>query len=150
MFESALEAESRYAVGEPVNIRFTLTNCTADTVFVLAWYTPLEGILGEFLRVDCDGEEVPYRGILAKRGDPASDEYITLPGGGAVSAEVDIATAYDMSHPGRYRVAYTPLLCDVTAQADLVPRHRDDHRSTELPTVVAAFEMFCGSDDTQT
>ena len=45
---------------------------------MLTWYTPLEGMAGEILQVTRDGAKLPYQGILAKRGDPTREEYVTI------------------------------------------------------------------------
>jgi hypothetical protein len=65
--ECVLETQERYAIGEPVELRFSLHNRTDRTLHVLTWYTPLEGLAGEILRLTRDENPVPYLGILAKR-----------------------------------------------------------------------------------
>ena len=68
---------------EPVNLRFELRNQSDRPLYVLIWYTPLEGVAGEIFQVTRNGEELQYQGVLAKRGDPSREEYITIePRGG--------------------------------------------------------------------
>lgn len=141
LFECTLEAEETYVIGEPVNLRFSLHNQTDRTLYVLTWYTPLEGIAGEIFRVTRDGDEVAYRGILAKRGDPSRDEYAVVEPGAEVSAAVDLAEDYDLSQAGRYHVEFTSRLHDVTDDGTLIPRKRDDHRPQELPCNAVSFEI---------
>ncbi|MBE9507216.1 MAG: protease [Chloroflexi bacterium] len=141
LFECALEAEETYVVAEPVEIRFSLHNRTNRTLYVLTWYTPLEGIAGEIFRVTRDGDDVPYQGILAKRGDPSRDEYVALEPGTAASAVVDLAEAYDLSQAGRYHVEFASRLHDVADDASSIPRKRDDHQPHELPCRAASFRI---------
>ena len=140
-FECTLKTEATYVIGQPVNLLFSLHNLTAETLYVLTWYTPLEGLAGEILRVTLDGEEVPYRGILAKRGDPLRDEYIAIAPGATASAVVDLAEDYDLSQAGQYHVEFTSRLYDVTDDGASIPRKRDDHQMQELPCNVVSFEI---------
>jgi len=40
-----------------------------------------EGMRGDIFRVNCDGKEIPYEGMMAKRGDPDRIvTYILFPG----------------------------------------------------------------------
>ncbi|MBS1251660.1 MAG: hypothetical protein MAG451_00693 [Anaerolineales bacterium] len=83
-----------------------MTNRTDTELYVLKWYTPLEGIAGEIFRVERDGQPLSYEGILASRAAPTRDDYILLSPGESVSAEVDLATAYDFSKAGEYTIDF--------------------------------------------
>jgi hypothetical protein len=83
-----------------------LINHEPHSLYVLEWYTPLEGIAGEIFWVERDGKPLPYQGILAMRGDPEAENYRLLPPGGAVTATVDLAPAYDFTEAGVYTVAF--------------------------------------------
>jgi peptidyl-Lys metalloendopeptidase len=104
--EAILKVPATLPGGEAVNLRFTLVNNTDSELYVLKWYTPLEGIAGEIFRIERDGEAIPYEGILASRGDPTPDAYVLLGPGESVSAEVDLATAYDFSKAGEYTIEF--------------------------------------------
>ena len=75
-------------------------------LFVLKWFTPLEGLGGEIFRVERDGIPVPYEGPLAMRADPSADDYVHLAAGATLSATVDLAAAFDLSEPGTYTIAF--------------------------------------------
>jgi heat shock protein HslJ len=137
--DCTLEMDETYPVGEPVNLRFELHNQTDRPLYVLNWYTPLEGIAGEIFQVTRNGEELLYQGMLAKRGDPTREEYIAIEPGEVTSAEVDLRTGYDLSTPGSYQVQFTTGLQDVTDDASLVPRKRDDHRPQSLSCNTVSF-----------
>jgi heat shock protein HslJ len=139
--DCTLEMDETYAVGEPVNLLFALHNHTDRPLYVLTWYTPLEGIAGDILQVTRDGEKLLYQGMLAKRGDPIREEYIAIGPGEVTSAEVDLRMGYDLSTPGSYQVQFTMGLRDVTDNASLVPRKRDDHRSQSLSCNTVSFRI---------
>jgi hypothetical protein len=130
--DCTLEMDETCPVDEPVNLRFELHNQSDCPLYVLIWYTPLEGLAGEIFQVTRNGEELRYQGMLGKRGDPSREEYITIEPGEVTSAEVDLRMGYDLSTPGSYQVEFTAGLQDVTDDASLVPRKRDGHRPQPL------------------
>jgi peptidyl-Lys metalloendopeptidase len=140
-FDCVLETRDKYVVGEPVELRFSLHNRTDRTLYVLTWYTPLEGIAGEILRLTRDGNPVPYQGMLAKRGDPTAEEYVAIQAGTMADAVVDLGESYDLAPVGRYEVEFTSRLYDVVDRPSLVPRERDHHQPHDVSCTTAAFEI---------
>ncbi|HEX8439853.1 protease [Archangium sp.] len=108
-------------VGEPVQLRFQLTNPTAQPLFVLNWNTPLEGLFNNYLQVTRNGTDIPYRGPMFKRGAPEADAYVSVPAGKSVEASVEVSLAYDFTQPGHYRLAFRNELLDVTPNQAEVP-----------------------------
>jgi peptidyl-Lys metalloendopeptidase len=100
-------------VDEAVSIRFTLTNNGAETLLVLGWQTPINGIEHDILSVELNGEPVTYTGILAKRAAPRAEDYIEIAPGDSVSVSFDPTAAYDMTVTGEYSVRYRTALLDV-------------------------------------
>jgi len=139
--DCTLEMDETYPVGEPVNLQFALHNQADRPLYVLIWYTPLEGIAGDIFQVTRDGEELPYQGMLAKRGDPTRKEYVVIQPGEAASAEVDLRTGYDLSTPGSYQVQFIAGLQDVSDDASLVPLKQDDHRPQSLSCNTVSFRV---------
>ncbi|MHC4432579.1 MAG: META domain-containing protein [Planctomycetota bacterium] len=139
--DCTLEMDETYPVGEPVNLRFELHDRTDRPLYVLIWYTPLEGIAGEIFQVTRNGEKLLYQGMLAKRGDPIREEYIAIEPGEVASAEVDLRTGYDLSTPGSYQVQFTTGLQDVTDDASLIPRKRDEHLPQSLSCNTVRFRI---------
>jgi peptidyl-Lys metalloendopeptidase len=92
--------------GVTVKALFTLTNTSSDGVYVLKWFTPLEGVAGDIFRVELDGAELAYRGKLVKRGSPISEDYVWLEAGESASVEVDLAEGYDFSQAGQYTIQF--------------------------------------------
>jgi peptidyl-Lys metalloendopeptidase len=144
--DCTLEMDETYPVGEPVNLVFELHNQADRPLYVLTWYTPLEGIAGEIFQVTRDGEKLPYQGMLAKRGDPSREEYVAIEPGEVTSAEIDFRMGYDLSTPGSYQVQFTTGLQDVTGETSLVPQKQDDHRPQSLSCNVVGFSIVPASD----
>lgn len=133
-------AES-YVAGKAVTFQFRLENTSARPVWVLKWYTPLEGFWGRILVVTRDGVEVPYRGPLAKRGQPRREDYVKIEPGQSANARLDLAVAYDLSAPGTYRVAFVGRVHDVVQDAKAVPRVQALHRAVDAPGEPVSFRI---------
>ena len=114
---ASVEAPASLASGEAVNVKFTLTNTLSEGLYVLRWFTPLEGLAGDIFRIRRDGLHLPYHGILVKRAPPTAEDYVWLDAGGSISAEVDLAEGYDFSQPGQYTVQFSSPRLSYTAKA---------------------------------
>jgi peptidyl-Lys metalloendopeptidase len=91
-----------------VKVQFFLVNDSSENLFVLNWFTPLEGLGGDIFQVRRDGQTVRYQGPLAERAEPSPEAYTLIAAGEAVWAEVDLtrARAYDFSVPGNYTIRF--------------------------------------------
>ena len=136
-----LEAEATYPAGGPASLVFTLENQSGQPVRVLAWYTPLEGLKGRVLKVTRDGKELLYRGRMVKRAVPRAEDYLLLGPGASTSATFDLAAAYDLSAPGRYRVEFVGRVLDVAPGGEAVPRSGDRQRGADVPGRPAEFRV---------
>ena len=105
-FRASLEVPPEMSSGESAQLRFTLVNESDTDLYLLRWYTPLEGIAGDIFLVKRDGQVLPYQGILASRMPPTPDDYVALDAGASVSVAVDLAEGYDLSEPGEYTVKF--------------------------------------------
>lgn len=128
-------------VGSRLRLRWELRNESAFAVSVLSWQTPLEGFRGPLFEVTRDGAEVAYLGPVVKRGDPGAGDYVRVPGGGAVSREVELAEAYELAAPGRYRIAFPGGLFDVAPDGAELPRTRDRLEPVGLECPVVEVEL---------
>jgi hypothetical protein len=77
-------------------LRFTIRNDSPGPVWLLRWLTPLEGLYGDILSVTCDGQHLPYRGPMVKRGAPQSQDYVHLAPNMEATSVVDLVTGYDL------------------------------------------------------
>jgi peptidyl-Lys metalloendopeptidase len=103
---ASLDAPESLASGAVVHVRFTLTNTLSEGLFVLKWFTPLEGLAGDIFRVEREGVELTYRGKMVKRAPPTAEDYVWLDAGGSLLTEVDLAEGYDFSQAGQYTVQF--------------------------------------------
>jgi len=108
-----LEAEAGYAAGQPVNIKFILENTSNEVLYVLTWYTPLEGLKGKIFKVTRNGVEIPYEGRMVKRGNPRREDYVRIGPGESLSATVDLSTGYNLGERGEYRIEFKGRIHDV-------------------------------------
>src|SRR3954464_2109925 len=105
VLKGKLIASGVYDSAEPVRLRFELTNDGDEDLYVLKWYTPLEGLNSDCLTVLRNGKtKVPYDGPMVKRGNPGPDDYLLIPAGKTVTAAVDVSESYPVSKPANYQV----------------------------------------------
>jgi peptidyl-Lys metalloendopeptidase len=105
LFQASVFSDSTYSSNQPVKITFRLTNLSQDTMRVLKWFTPLEGLWSDCLLVIRDGQRVLYDGPLAKRGIPTAEDFITLASGESAEREVAVYDAYQVSLTGTYSLS---------------------------------------------
>lgn len=106
-----------YQSHEPIWVRFELTNNGNEDVYVLKWYTPLEGLNSDCLQVVRNGTQtVPYDGRLAKRGKPDPADYVLVPAKQTISVDVDISESYHVSVPGEYDVSLRTTVRDYVSR----------------------------------
>jgi hypothetical protein len=124
----SLHAQSSYILGKPIIVGFRLTNLAETEIWVLKWYTPLEGIRGKILEVISDGEEIAYEGMMMKRGKPSRDAYFLLSPGGSAEAEFDLAEAYSLKQCNECRLRFKGRIHDVVFdQAHLPPADHEQN-----------------------
>lgn len=135
----ALQAPAQVAAGQPVVLRFTVTNPGPAAVQMLRWNTPFEAHwMAPFVEVRRGGKALRYQGPLAKRGDPQAEHYLPLGPGESLTAEVDLTQAFDLSPRGLYRVQPRIFIADLfDARTALPPRPRDAHTGADLPCAAA-------------
>ncbi len=132
---ASIEIPATLPSGEGVNLRFTLTNNTDTSLYVLKWYTPLEGLAGKLFYVERDGQAIPYQGILASRAAPPPDAYVLLDAGESVSAEVDLSTAYDFSQAGEYTIEFlSPRISHIARSETEMVKTVNDLGPVQMPS----------------
>jgi peptidyl-Lys metalloendopeptidase len=127
--------------GEKINIQFSLHNDADYSLYFLTWYTPFEGFASDMFLVERDGKTIPYNGIMAKRGDPSAEDYHEIEPVKDNSVIVDLATAYDLTEPGKYHVKFISHLYDITNDSASIPRPADTQQPQELNCNEVDFEI---------
>jgi peptidyl-Lys metalloendopeptidase len=103
----ALSSESANLSGtDDVTVNVTLTNLTAETVYVPKWYVPLAGTAAGVFTVLRDGEEVPYLGAIVKRRAPTAKDFVRIAPRASLELKVELSSLYDLSTTGVYTVQY--------------------------------------------
>ena len=117
---------------QPAELVFTLINAGSDSVQVLSWQTPFEGIKAPMFDIARDGVELEYRGRMLKRAAPTKEEYFVLKPGERKQTKIDLAGGWDVSAPGSYTATYAAELFDVIAGAASAPRGLDEFNPVPL------------------
>jgi hypothetical protein len=105
VLKGKLVASKSYDSAAPVQLRFELTNTGKDDLQVLKWNTPLEGLNSDCLKVlRNEKNRVAYDGPMVKRGNPGAQDYLLVPAGETVSADVNVSESYGVSLPADYQV----------------------------------------------
>ena len=145
--KATLEVPAELLSGEAVKLRFTLINNADTSLYVLKWYTPLEGLGGEIFRVERDGRVVPYKGPLAYRAVPTPDAYVLLDAGESVSAAVDLARAYDLTKAGEYTIGFiSPRISHVARTEAEMAKTMDDLGPVQIPSNWISVKITSSSD----
>ena len=136
-----LNAQSSYVKSAPVVIRFTLENLSSKDVWILKWYTPLEGIKGKIFDIKCNGVDIPYEGRLMKRGNPEIDDYIRLLPKGLAYAEVDLSQAYSLPVCKECWLKFKGRIYDAVFDERQVPRASNEHQRVDIPGNAVVFSI---------
>jgi peptidyl-Lys metalloendopeptidase len=109
-----LKLNSRqYKAKDKQILTFTLSNNSNESVSLLKWHTPLEGILNDMFWVKREEEATVYLGKMVKRAAPKADDYLTLEPKESISTDFDVSEVYDISKSGNYTVEFDSRLLDL-------------------------------------
>jgi peptidyl-Lys metalloendopeptidase len=90
---------------KPVPLQFRLTNRGTEDLYILKWFTPLEGLDSDCLIVTRGARgRVAYDGPLIKRGRAERKDFVLLPAGQSLERTLDLSASYDVSRSADYRV----------------------------------------------
>jgi peptidyl-Lys metalloendopeptidase len=108
-----IEAQkSSLGAADDAVVRITYRNDSQADLYLVRWQTALQGIEGNLFDVQLDGKPVDYTGRLYKRALPRAEDYVRIPAGGAVAADVELSSVYDLSRTGEYSIRYRVGLQD--------------------------------------
>jgi peptidyl-Lys metalloendopeptidase len=127
-----LTAKDSYTEKDPIVINFTLQNTQDEKLWVLKWYTPLEGLKGDIFRVICDGNEIRYEGIMVKRGQPSKADYTHIEPGRSVSTEVDLSMAYQIPESQSCTVTFNGMIYDYSASSNSIPKRESEQQMVNI------------------
>jgi hypothetical protein len=136
-----LRAQKSYDHSLAINLGFSLENLSPNDLWILKWYTPLEGIKSNIFQVVCDGVEIPYEGRMVKRGAPERDDYLRLAARSTEHVEVDLSNAYNCPAAKECRVRFKGRIHDVVDDARQIPRTMADHSPIDMDGAPVVFEL---------
>ena len=135
-FTYCLSAENVQAVGGAAIVEFALNNRSDFGVYVLKWYSPLEGLLGDIFKLTRNGRELHYAGMMMKRGASAASDYAFVPSKGELVATVDLSQGYRAKDliAGDYEIAfrYGLTVFDWSLTDGNLAKSQNRHRSVEV------------------
>ena len=130
-----LELPERFTIGEKIILKFVLKNISETPLYVLSWYTPLEGIREDIFRVTFDGQPLSYKGLCAERISPTADAYVLLYPGEPVSAVVELSESYDFSQAGTYRIEFiSPRFSHIARTKGEMVQTREELGPVNIPS----------------
>ncbi|MCE9673859.1 M35 family metallo-endopeptidase [Myxococcus stipitatus] len=97
---------SSLAARDAVMVTVTLTNVSKDTVRLLKWHTPVDGLKEDLFAVTVNGQKAEYNGRHYKWATPEAHDFLRLSPGESVSHDVDLGAIYDLSTTGAYSIRY--------------------------------------------
>ena len=137
-----LKSKENYRLDEPIIIDFTLENVSDHDLWVLSWYTPLEGLKGNIFEVRCDGKPIQYKGIMVKRGAPLREDYTYIPSKGSVSVTFDLSKAYEFAQCGECEVKFKGQIYDFSNRNDdIIQKETTRHNSVNIPGNAVSFRI---------
>ncbi len=129
----SLKCSGTYNAIRRVMIDFSLENLSGETLWVLKWLTPLEGIQGRIFKVTCDGREIQYEGPLVSRIGPFKSDYVRIGPRSTASSQVDLSAVYRLPTGKECTVSFTGRILDVRQGETLKLEKGDVPTSMEIP-----------------
>ncbi|HEY8560782.1 MAG TPA: M35 family metallo-endopeptidase [Pyrinomonadaceae bacterium] len=99
-------AKDAFASDDSVLVNVAITNPNRNTIRILRWYTPFDGVKEDLFAVTVNGKAVEYTGADYKRPEPTEKDYIMLKSGETLETTIDLAGFYDFSESGYYEISY--------------------------------------------
>lgn len=92
-------------IGDTQFVTFYVVNNTSSAISMLIWNTPFEKTLSADIFLVTHGvKKMPYLGRKVKRSSPGSSDYLVVPAGQKLEAEMDITKYYGLTESGEYSV----------------------------------------------
>jgi peptidyl-Lys metalloendopeptidase len=99
-------AQNAFASEDSVLVNVAISNPNKNTIRILRWFTPIDGVKEDLFAVTVNGKAVEYTGADYKRPAPTDKDYITLKSGETLETTIDLAGFYDFSESGYYEISY--------------------------------------------
>ena len=113
------------------SVRWQITNQSSESVYVLRWETPLDGLSRSVFDVSFNGQPVRYMDKVVHWGHPEAKDFVKIAPGQTLSADVNLAASYEMVQGGNYTVSFEGQLSFMVAE-DSVKGHVADLGAAQL------------------
>ena len=114
-----------------VLLQFKLSNTGTREVHLLRWGSPFEGAwFGPFVQASTPQGGLAFQGAMRKRGDPSAQDYLRLPAGQSLSAELTLNDAFTVPATGELRLKAQWHWHDVMTRGT-PPRTRAHHHGLD-------------------
>ena len=131
---------------EPITLYFLLENHTQQGLYLLKWFTPLEGMGGDIFEVRRDGQTIPYLGPMVSRAAPTPESYVFVQADKGVTAEVNIGEAYDFSPLGTYTIKFrSPRISHLAQSEAEMATSFDELGPVNIPSNIVTLEVVDSS-----
>jgi hypothetical protein len=93
----------------PPVLKFVVKNQSDTVATFCKWHTPFEPLMSKYLDIkNTEGEEVDYKGAMAKRiMPPPADSYLSIKPGDSLSVDVELLKGYAIEKAGTYTIKYS-------------------------------------------
>lgn len=99
-------AQDAFGAEDGVLIKVSITNPNKNSIRILRWATPVDGVTDDLFQISVNGKLAEYIGAHYKRPAAADKDYIILKGGETIESTVDLSGYYDLSESGYYQIVY--------------------------------------------
>ena len=96
--------KSSLKTGSEAVFFFEWKNTGQESLHILRWDSPMEGLTSDMFKVTRNGQIVVYQGPVMKRAFPEASDFATLNPGVSIQSSVDVSKWYDLSEPGKYTI----------------------------------------------
>ena len=104
-------------LGESIWVSFSVQSNMTNTIQVLTWHTPLEGIFSPIFKIiDKEGNLLSYQGPLIKRAAPTEADYINLKPNEKLTNKVNLSNVYNFEQQQSYFVSLESLKIEIINQ----------------------------------
>jgi hypothetical protein len=101
-----LSARPTQVLSEGIWVTFSIQSSLDETIQILPWHTPLEGIFSHFFTIkDISGHQLSYQGPLMKRAAPIRTDYISLKAKETLSNSVSLSNVYSFKQQQSYIIS---------------------------------------------
>ena len=98
-------AKDAFAADDSVLVNVSISNPNKNTIRILRWYTPFDGVKEDLFAVTVNGKAVEYTGADYKSPKPLDKDYIKLKSGETLETTIDLAGFYNFSESGYYQIS---------------------------------------------